>query len=196
MRKLSVLLLVSVCCTVPVLAQTEKGEFFGGYSFERIGPGCGANYRCGGSGTNPATNLSGWTTSLTGYFYKSLGITGQFTGGYDGSAALSYSTVQRYTYQFGPAYAFHLGRATAFAHALLGGVTQKSAPDKTVTYSAFLWSVGGGLDFKASSRISIRPVQIDYERQHVPVVDTGSPTPIPSVGVNGLRYSAGIVLKF
>lgn len=52
------------------------------------------------------------------------------------------------------------------------------------------------MDFKAGSRISIRPVQLDYERQSVPVVDTGGPTPIPPVGVNGLRYSAGIVLHF
>jgi hypothetical protein len=44
--------------------------------------------------------------------------------------------------------------------------------------------------------VSIRPVQIDYERQRVPVVDTGGPTPIPPIGVNGLRYSAGIVLNF
>ena len=86
--------------------------------------------------------------------------------------------------------------ASAFAHVLLGGVTQKSSADQTLRYTRFIWSVGGGLDFKTSSRISIRPVQLDYERQKVPVVDTGGPEPIPPVGVNGLRYSAGIVLNF
>jgi hypothetical protein len=196
MRELRVLLLVCVSCSVPMLGQTDKGELFGGYSFERIAPGCGSNYRCGSADAGPTTNLNGWTASLTGYFYKSLGISAQFTGGYNGTAALSYSTVQRYTYQFGPAYAFRVRKASAFAHALFGGVTQKSSPDQTLSYRAFIWSVGGGLDFKASSRISIRPVQIDYERQRVPVVDTGGPIPIPPVGVNGLRYSAGIVLNF
>ena len=190
MRKLRVLLLVSVSCSVPMLAQTDKGELFGGYSFERIGPGCGSNYRCG-SNSNPATNLNGWATSLTGYFYKSLGISAQFTGNYNGTAALSYSTVQRYSYQFGPAYAFRVRKASAFAHALLGGVTQKSSADQSLSYSAFIWSVGGGLDFKASSRISIRPVQLDYERQRVPGVGALSP-----IGANGLRYSAGVVLHF
>jgi hypothetical protein len=168
---------------------------FGGYSFERIAPGCGSNYRCGGADAGPATNLNGWTASLTGYFYKSLGISAQFTGN-NGTAALSYSTVHRYTYQFGPAYAFRVRKASAFAHGLLGGVTPKSAADQTLSYSAFIWSVGGGLDFKASGRMSIRPVQLDYERQRVPVVDTGGPTPSPPIGVNGLRYSAGIVLNF
>jgi hypothetical protein len=157
MRKLRALLLVSVSCSLPMLAQTDKGELFGGYSFERIGPGCGSNYRCG-SNTNPATNLNGWATSLTGYFYKSLGVSAQFTGNYNGTAALSSSTVHRYTYQFGPAYAFHMRKANAFVHALFGGVTQQSSPDQTLNYTRFMWSVGGGLDFKASSRISIRPV--------------------------------------
>jgi hypothetical protein len=196
MRKLRVVLLVGVCWSVPMLGQTDKGELFGGYSFERIAPGCGSNYRCGNPNAGPATNLNGWTASLTEYFYKSLGVSAQFTGNYNGTAALSYSTVHRYTYQFGPAYAFRVGSASIFAHALFGGVTQGSSADQSLGYTAFLWSVAGGLDFKASSRISIRPVQLDYERQRVGVVDTGAPTPIPSVGVNGLRYSAGIVLKF
>src|ERR1700686_5600395 len=108
MRKLRMVLLVSVSCSVPMLGQTDKGELFGGYSFERIAPGCGSNYRCGPAEAGPAANLSGWTASLTGYFYKSLGISAQFTGTYNGTAAISSSTVQRYTYQFGPAYAFRV----------------------------------------------------------------------------------------
>jgi len=190
MRKLRVVLLVSVSCSVPMLGQTDKAELFGGYSFERIAPGCGSNYRCGSADPGPATNLNGWTASVTGYFYKSLGISAQFTGNYNGTAALSSSTVHRYSYQFGPAYAFRMRSARIFAHALFGGVTQGSSADQALSYSAFIWSVGGGLDFKASSRISIRPVQLDYERQRVSLV------PTPTVGVNGLRYSAGIVLNF
>ena len=80
---------------------------------------------------------------------------------------------------------------------LCSGLSLKnSSSDPTLTNTEFLWTGGGGLDFKASRRISIRAAQLDYERQHVPVVDTGGPTPIPPVGANGLRYSAGIVLRF
>lgn len=196
MRNLRVLLLVCVSCSVSMLAQTDKAEVFGGYSFERIAPGCGSNYRCGGFTGGPTTNLSGWTTSVTGYFYKSLGISAQVTGGYNGTAALSSLTVHRYTYQSGPAYAVDLRRLRAFAHVLLGGVSEQSSPSQSLNYTALLWSFGGGLDFKASRRLSIRPVQLDYERQRVPIFNTGGPTPIPPVAVNGLRYSAGIVLKF
>ncbi len=196
MRKLRVVLLVSVSCSVPMLGQTDKGELFGGYSFERVAPGCGYDYRCLTTSAGSATNLNGWTAALTGYFHKSLGISAQFSGNYNGTAVLSGSTVDRYTYQFGPAYAFRGRKASAFAHVLFGGVTQKSSANTFLSYTRFIWSVGGGLDFKASSRISIRPVQLDYERQSVPATTYGGPPPLPPVGVNGLRYSAGIVLNF
>ncbi|MGC2245615.1 MAG: hypothetical protein WA609_03330 [Terriglobales bacterium] len=117
----------------------------------------------------------------------------QFAGNYNGTAALSSSSVNRYSYQFGPAYAVRWQRASVFAHALFGGVTQKSSADQTLSYTSFLWSVGGGLDLKTSGRISIRPVQLDYERQSIPSDAEGG---LGTVGVNGLRYSAGIVIRF
>lgn len=120
MRKMRVVLPVIVSCSAPMLGQFDKGELFGGYSFERIAPGCGANYRCGSATAGPATSLNGWTASLTGYFYRSLGISAQFAGNYNGNAALSYSTVHRYTYQFGPAYAFRVRKVSPFVHALFG----------------------------------------------------------------------------
>lgn len=189
MRRLTLVLLVSVFCAVPILAQTDVGNLFGGYSLERIAPGCGSNYRCGTTDAGPNTNLNGWIAALTVISYKSLGVTGQFTGNYNGNASVSYATVNRYTYQVGPEYAFRLRNIRPFAHALFGGVSQRSASGQTLQYTKFLWSIGGGLDFKVSRQLSIRPVQIDYERQSVPVELS------PSVGVNGLRYSAGIVLN-
>jgi hypothetical protein len=198
MPRLRTVLLLVVFFTLPSLAsaQSGQGELFGGYSLERIAPGCGSNYRCGSDTAGPATTLNGWVTSLTGFVTKSVGISAQFTGDYNGSAALSYSSLNRYSYQFGPAYVLRWHGTSAFAHVLFGAVTQHSSADPTVSYTRFLWSLGGGLDFKASRRISLRPVQLDYERQSVPVVDTGGPTPISPVGVNGLRYSAGIVARF
>ena len=138
MRKLRLVLLISVSCSVPMLGQTKNGELFGGYSFERIAPGCGSDYRCGAATGGPATNLNGWTTSLTGYFYKSLGISAQVTGNYNGTATLSYSTVHRYTYQFGPAYAFRVRKVSTFVHALFGGVSQSSSADQSLSYRRFI----------------------------------------------------------
>jgi len=198
MRRLRIGLLLVVFFNLHSLAsaQSDQFELFGGYSLERIGPGCGSNYRCGAVTAGPATNMSGWTTSLTGFVSKSFGISAQFTGNYNGTAALSYSSIYRYSYQFGPAYEARWQRTSAFAHALFGAVTQNSSADKTLSYTNFIWSVGGGLDFKALSRVSIRPVQLDYEGQRVPVVNTGGPTSISSTISSGLRYSAGIVIRF
>lgn len=120
MRRVRLAFLLVAFASLPMLGQTNNGELFAGYSFERIAPGCGSNYRCGGTSPGDATNLSGWIASLTIFAYKSLGVTGQFTGGYNGTAALSYSTVHRHTYQIGPAYAFRWRHAAAFAHGLLG----------------------------------------------------------------------------
>jgi hypothetical protein len=152
MQRLRIVFLLVVFFNLLSLAsaQSDQVELFGGYSLERIAPGCGSNYRCGSPTPGPATDMSGWTTSLTGFVYKSLGISAQLTGNYNGTAALSYSSIYRHSYQFGPAYAMRWRRASAFAHALFGGVTQKSSPDPTLSYTEFLWSVGGGLDFKAS----------------------------------------------
>jgi hypothetical protein len=101
-------------------AQSDQFEVFGGYSLERIAPGGGSNYRCGSLTPGSATNMSGWTTSLTGFVYRSLGISAQFAGNYNGTAALSHSTVNRHSYQFGPAYAVRWQRTSAFAHANRG----------------------------------------------------------------------------
>ncbi len=198
MRRFRIVLLLVVSFNLLSLAsaQSDRVELFGGYSLEQISPGCGSNYRCGATQNipGPTVSMSGWTTSLTGFVIRSFGISAQLTGNY-GTAVLSSSHVNRYSYQFGPAYAVRWQRTSVFAHALFGGVTQSSA-DQGLSYTRFILSVGGGLDYKTSSRISFRPVQLDYERQSVPVVDTGGPTPLPSAGANGWRYSAGIVIRF
>jgi hypothetical protein len=195
-RLLGVFLLIAGF-NLPMLGQSTKAELFGGYSFERIAPGCGGGYTCGTGDVGQSTSFNGWAASVTGYFTHSLGLTAQITGNYNGNVEPVYASVHRYSYQFGPTYALRWQRASAFAHALFGGVTQGGQGDN---YSKFIWSLGGGLDIKVSRGFSIRAAQIDYERQLVPVVGSSQITPTnnPSAtsGANGLRYSAGVVVRF
>jgi hypothetical protein len=139
MCRLRIVFLPVVFFNLLALASAQSGrvELFGGYSLERIAPGCGSNYRCGSAG--PVANISGWTTSVTGFVYRSLGISAQFTGNYHGPGGLIGAGVYRYSYQFGPAYAIRWQRTSVFAHVLLGGVTQ-SSPDPTEGYTRFIWS--------------------------------------------------------
>lgn len=202
MCKLRAVLLVILSCSLPMMGQSRNAEFFGGYSLERIAGGCGTDYRCSNN-TGATTNLNGWTTSVTGYLVKSFGLSAQFSGNY-GSAGFTgggggLGTVHRYAFQFGPVYTFRWQRASAFTHALFGGVSQgesqASANGSIQSYKAFLWSVGGGVDIKLSNGISARVGQIDYERHNVPPA-VNAPSSSSASPTNGFRYSAGIVLRF
>jgi hypothetical protein len=189
--------LLVACFNLPLLSQTDKAELFGGYSLERIAPGCGNDYTCGSiNDVGQTANFNGWAASMTGYFYRSLGITAQVTGGYNGNIVPAYSGVHRYAYQFGPTYAIRWQHASAFAHGLFGGVSQ-GGPDQGygLGYNRFLWSLGGGLDIKVSRSLSVRAAQIDYERQSVPV-QSASGLLNATYPSNGLRYSAGVVVRF
>jgi hypothetical protein len=197
MRRLRLVVLLVVSFNLPMLGQGGKAELFGGYSLERIAGGCGADYRCGNA-VGATTNLNGWIVSASGYFYKSLGLSAQFSGNYGNAGfggADGLSTVHRYAYQFGPVYTFRWQRASAFTHALFGGMSQgvgqASINGSAPSYTAFVWSVGGGLDIKLSNRLAIRAAQIDYERHNIPA-NFGQ----PASPTNGFRYSAGIVLRF
>lgn len=203
MRKLRVTILVILCCSLPMVGQSGKSEVFGGYSLERISGGCGTDYRCGAYNIGATTNLNGWTASMTGYIFHSFGLSAQFSGNY-GNAGFAgggggLATVHRYAYQFGPVYTFRWQRASAFTHALFGGISQgvsQTSPNGVVpSYTSFLWSVGGGVDIKLSNRLSVRVAQLDYERHHVPV-EGPSGAFFTSSSTNGFRYSAGIVFRF
>lgn len=197
MRRLQLAVFLVVAFNMPMLGQSDGAELFGGYSLERIAGGCGSDYRCGTNDTGATTNFNGWIVSVTGYFRKSLGLSGQFSGNYGnagfGGGGGGLSNAHRYTYQFGPVYTFRWQHASAFTHALVGGVSQGVSQGTlngiAPSYNAFLWSVGGGLDVKLSNLLWIRAAQVDYERHHVPVYAATAST-------NGFRYSAGVVLKF
>lgn len=194
-------LILVLALKLSALGQTDKGELFGGYSLERIAGGCGSDYRCGINDVGATENLNGWIVSTTGYFYRSLGFSAQFSGNYGnagfGGGGGGLSSVHRYAYQFGPVYTFRWQHATAFTHALFGGVSQ-GVSQGTIngvapSYNAFLWSVGGGLDLKVAKHLWARAAQVDYERHHVPADGVSAPS---SVATNGFRYSAGVVLRF
>ncbi len=77
-----------------------------------------------------------------------------------------------------------------FAHALFGATRYKAdfddddftCPDTNET--AFAMALGAGLDIKASDRIDIRPIQVDY----LPVF-------FDNRREDGIRFSAGVKIK-
>jgi opacity protein-like surface antigen len=193
MRKVTMLVFAAAALHAGMAAQDRtKLEVFGGYSLERTAP-CGTGFGgCLSEGSPvPSTIFNGWDAAVTGYFYKSLGVTADFGGHYAHVTNSGYDlgSAHRYSFLFGPAYAVRMQRASVFAHALFGEVSEGN-PNRTVVmdYTKFMWALGGGLDVNLSRNFAVRPVQLEYERNGVESFGTQS--------TNGFRYSAGIVVKF
>jgi hypothetical protein len=190
LRLARVILAVTLLNVLVVAQDNPKLEVFGGYSLEHIKP-CDGDLGCGNSVTpRPSETYNGWNASLTTYFYRSLGATADFTGHYGPGLGGSANPASRYSYMFGPAVAIHLQKSTPFAHALFGLVSQRDSLHFG-EYDKFAWAVGGGIDVKVSRRFSVRPVELDYERVNVPGFVSEQ-----TFATSGVRYSAGIVLKF
>jgi|CZKD01.1.fsa_nt_gi hypothetical protein len=194
MRNLRWVFLATMALCVTMAAQDRTHfEVFGGYSLERIAP-------CGQAGSGefpcnaetgflaPTNNYNGWDASFTGYFTRFVGATADFSGHYGPyrfDNGQPYPSASRYSYMFGPLFAWRTPKVKPFAHLLLGR-TSESLAGSIGNYNVFSWAVGGGLDVSVSRRIAIRFAQLDYESVHVP----------GNAAANGLRYSGGVVFRF
>lgn len=129
-------------------------------------------------------NLNGWNASVSGYFTKYLGISGDFSGAYGTPFGVS---TKLHTFMFGPIVHFpNSSKITPFAHALFGGAhLNASAFELSGAQTKFAWAAGGGLDANLNSRFAVRLAQVDFLQ-----------TRFVDLTQNNFRYSAGIVIKF
>ena len=94
-----------------------------------------------------------------------------------------------FTYLFGPRVNFRRGRVTPFAQILFGGVrTTDGIAQSTGTENNFAMTVGGGIDFKVSKHVSVRPVQAEYFMTKIPDGLNNRQ--------NNFRFGAGVVFRF
>jgi peptidoglycan-associated lipoprotein len=100
-----------------------------------------------------------------------------------------------FTYLFGPRLNWRHNRLTPYAQALFGGGYAWSGANST-TQNAFALAVGGGLDYRLTRRIAIKPVQVEYFRSQFDSPQLGGATSNFGSHQNGIRYSAGVVLMF
>jgi opacity protein-like surface antigen len=165
-------LLVLACFAVA--QDNPKAEIFGGYQYTRVNPGGGID----------SVNLNGWNASVSGYFTKYLGVSGDFSGAYGSPFGAS---IKVHTFMFGPVVHFpNSSKITPFAHALFGGThASGSGFGSSASDTVFSWAAGGGLDANINSRFAVRLAQADFLQ-----------TRFASTNQNNFRYSAGIVIKF
>jgi hypothetical protein len=185
-----------------------------------------STYRGTASG---GTNQNGWNTSLSESLTRNLAMVADISGHYQSDGRdiqLILGRVDRlnllktrassatYSFLFGPRISFLPGKKiNPFGHVLLGfsKTNQKETgtlsvyPDAAIPFndnlsdSSFAFTVGGGMDWKCSKRISIRLLQADYMRvkqnfQYDRSITTGDPWTNDKIA-NRLRISTGIVFN-
>ncbi len=122
-----------------------RGELFGGYQYTRVGGVVGAN---------------GWNAAFTGSVNRWFGLTADISAAY---ASAGVVRANAFTYTFGPTFSKRGERFTPFVHALFGGFRVSSGFfGASISSNGFAGMMGGGLDLRATSRITIRAIQADW----------------------------------
>src|SRR5467141_3454702 len=171
---------------VAAQAQEERKtiDVFAGYSYVRANPATsGSNsFSLNGGSASVAYTVNGWLSGVADLGgYHDTNILGS---GVDGTLS---------TYLFGPRVSYHrFSRVTPFGEVLFGVAhTGANLLNTTNSQNAFAMTVGGGLDYRVSSRFSIRAAKVDYLLTRFNEFNTTN-----AQTQNNLRLSTGIVFRF
>jgi len=165
------LILVLFAAALPARAQEPppKFEAYGGYYYARFNinanvPGIApsATYIGQGGGGQLEYNATNW-----------LGVVGDLSAFYATSSGNGAFAGVAFPYLLGPRVNFRRGRikdrVTPFVQALFGGVwTTDGIAKSTGPENNFAMTAGGGIDFKVSRHVSVRPIQAEYFMTKIP----------------------------
>jgi opacity protein-like surface antigen len=188
MKNLFVLTVLAVLLApaLPANAQDEttRLEAYGGYDYARFHVNARVNgippaltFNGNGGGGQLQYNANNWIGTVA--YLGGFGVTSTTNGALIGGA---------FTYLFGPRMNLRRGKVTPFIQALFGGIRTTSGIGHSGLENHFAMTAGGGIDFRVSGHISVRPVEAEYFMTTIPDgLDNRQ---------NNLRLSAGIVLRF
>jgi opacity protein-like surface antigen len=169
-------------------AQEERKtiDVFAGYSYVRANPATVSNdhFSLNGGTASVAYNFNNWLSGVAdfGGYHTTNGL----ASGLDGTLS---------TYLFGPRVSYrHFGRVTPFAEVLFGDAHAGGGVFTTNSQNAFAMTVGGGVDYRFSRRLSIRPLKVDYLLTRFN--EFNSFNSLSTQTQNNLRVSTGIVFRF
>jgi opacity protein-like surface antigen len=170
---------------VAAQAQEERHsvDVFAGYSYVRANPATSRTdgFNLNGGSASVAYNVNGWLSGVADFGgYHNTNILGS---GVDGTLS---------TYLFGPRVSYHrFSRVTPFGEVLFGVAHTGANLLNTNSQNAFAMTVGGGLDYRISSRFSIRAAKVDYLLTRFNEFNTTN-----TQTQNNLRVSTGVVFRF
>ena len=158
------------------------------YSYTRVNPG----------GTLSGANANGGYGYVEYNVNKVLGLVADLGANRVGNAGGVQLGETTFEYLFGPRFNWRKSRFTPYVQVLVGGQRfsnglnpSSTTPRLASAQNNFAAAIGGGVDFKLTSHIAVKPIQVEYLAAEV------SP---PGVNLNfvqnNLRYSAGVVFRF
>ena len=150
-------LLLGLFGTVPLAKAQEEPptvELYGGYYYARF------NINANLPGVAPSETFNG--NGVGGQFeYNTnnwLGVVGDLAG-YGATSTVNGALVGgAFTYLFGPRVNFRHRKVTPFAQTLFGGIRTTDGIGQSGPENNFAMTAGGGIDFKVSKHVSVRPV--------------------------------------
>lgn len=183
--------IVIIACASIAAAQSDdykKFEFFAGYSHNRIDTGIGDDDPSLRDIVDEREGFHGFNTSITGNVSRYVGFKFDLSGHFK-SRSIPFGTIDRgididsrvYNFLGGVQLKDNSSETTfkPFAHALVGAAHARNSveisndvciaivpspcpADFTEKETGFAGAFGGGIDIRASNRIDIRVIQIDY----------------------------------
>jgi opacity protein-like surface antigen len=203
------LLIILLISYAPVLAQSDKKpEFFVGYSFESVNTGVSSSdLTATTTSFDNRFKASGLNLSAADYFTKRLGVAADFSAHFNSrtdtfGTTAGQSKFSLYNITGGPQLRFpSSSKVTPFAHVLVGLARRnltETFTGGTTSFAdlntSFAMNLGGGVDYKLSSRFAWRIAQFDYNPIFLRSRTLNSVI-FPSRTLNGFRFSTGIVIK-
>ena len=163
--------------------QASKFEAYGGYYYVRFN----VNASAAGGTPSETFNGNGGGAQLEYNANNWLGVVGDL-GGYGATSTTNGALVGgAFTYLFGPRVNLRRGKVTPFAQTLFGGIWTTNGIGNSVSENNFAMTAGGGIDFKVSRHVSVRPVQAEYFMTKIPDNLNNRQ--------NNLRLGAGVVVR-
>src|SRR5271169_5091303 len=134
----------------------------------------------------------------SGYFEynlnRTIGLVGDFGGYVNSRTGINDKAL---TYLFGPRFNWRHSRFNPYVQFLFGGAYAWAGPTgNSNTQNAFATAAGGGLDYRWTNRISIKPIQVEYVMTQFDSARLGGSTRGFGDHQNDVRYSAGVVFNF
>ena len=165
MKRTLLVVLAGILFALPVVAQDDypKGEIYGGFVVNQSVDGTGVD------GVVVDDTGVGFIAGAGYNFHRNVGLGGEISrqsGTFASPDPLLFPDIDftQTQYLFGPRFSARMEKATPFVHLLVGlqNTEISSAGFTTVSDSAFMLGVGGGVDININDRVAIRAVQVDY----------------------------------